>query len=395
MTYPGPIDTTGRTAKELAGGYGGPGGTSANAGRKAMETITALALGPGAAEAFTADGDMGLVPFWYDCSPYTAVRLLALIDTEATTGEIHLKFYNTTTAEWEEVGLDPDLVALDVAAAAGAVKTLPIAMRGNVVGDVQFRLDLDGLTGELLLRALLVQFVDVGARTAAATTTLPLDADATTLPADPDDTPVTFWPDISGSGRHGTGPSTQCTYQSTGLNGFPSVRSTGVNGFFGFPRPVEDDWTIYIVMATSDAGAASDAAQWYSGAALLDGDVLTVHDDWGITMKASGHVAVGVGGPDTTVTATCAPVNDGLPHVICVTRDGTTGAVEIYVDEVLVGSGTLPTGIKDASGFIYIGASYAAAQLVADYGRIRAHALVHAVGARNTEHAMLRAQFSF
>ena len=74
--------------------------------------------------------------------------------------------------------------------------------------------------------------------------------------------------------------------------------------------------------------------------------------NWG-TLNATGRIGIYVG--DTGGVYSTNPVNDGQWHSVAMTRDATTGQVQLYVDGVLNGSSTLDTGVK-AAQFYLIGA---------------------------------------
>ncbi len=74
--------------------------------------------------------------------------------------------------------------------------------------------------------------------------------------------------------------------------------------------------------------------------------------NWG-TIDASGHIGIYVG--DSGGVYSTAALNNGIWHNIAMTRDATTGQVQLYVDGVLNGSGTFDTGNK-TSQFFLIGA---------------------------------------
>jgi hypothetical protein len=74
--------------------------------------------------------------------------------------------------------------------------------------------------------------------------------------------------------------------------------------------------------------------------------------NWG-TLDATGHIGIYVG--DTGGVFSTNPVNDGQWHNIAMTRNASSGVVQLYVDGVLNGTGTFDTGNK-ASQFSVIGA---------------------------------------
>ena len=74
--------------------------------------------------------------------------------------------------------------------------------------------------------------------------------------------------------------------------------------------------------------------------------------NWG-TINAAGDIGIYVG--DSGGIYSTMPLNDGQWHNIAITRDATTGIVQLYVDGVLNGSGTFDIGNK-TSQFFLIGA---------------------------------------
>jgi autotransporter-associated beta strand protein len=74
--------------------------------------------------------------------------------------------------------------------------------------------------------------------------------------------------------------------------------------------------------------------------------------DWG-TLDATGRIGIYVG--DSGGVYSSARINDGSWHNIAMTRNASTGVVQLYVDGVLNGSGTFDTGNK-TSQFFLIGA---------------------------------------
>ena len=74
--------------------------------------------------------------------------------------------------------------------------------------------------------------------------------------------------------------------------------------------------------------------------------------NWG-TINATGHIGIYVG--DAGGVYSTSALNDGTWHNIAMTRDASTGIVQLYVDGVLNGSATFDTGNK-TSQFFLIGA---------------------------------------
>ncbi len=92
----------------------------------------------------------------------------------------------------------------------------------------------------------------------------------------------------------------------------------------------------------------------YMAPAITGVEEATASNDinWG-TINASGHIGIYVG--DAGGVYSTNALNDGTWHNIAMTRDATTGIVQLYVDGVLNGSGTFDTGNK-TSQFFLIGA---------------------------------------
>ena len=71
--------------------------------------------------------------------------------------------------------------------------------------------------------------------------------------------------------------------------------------------------------------------------------------NWG-TINAAGDIGIYVG--DSGGIYSTMPLNDGQWHNIAITRDATTGIVQLYVDGVLNGSGTFDIGNKTSQFFL-------------------------------------------
>ena len=146
--------------------------------------------------------------------------------------------------------------------------------------------------------------------------------------------------DGSGKGKHGT--ANALTYVS-GKVGAQAAQFNGTSSYVSIPRSVTDDFTVAMWVKTTDNGGWSGGA-WWGGKGLVDGEVGGGGADWG-TALVDGKFVLGVGsaGGDTTL-ASSVNINDGAWHHVAATRDNTTGAMTVYVDGVLRGSGTGPTG---------------------------------------------------
>jgi hypothetical protein len=158
--------------------------------------------------------------------------------------------------------------------------------------------------------------------------------------------------DSSGSGNHGT--ATSLTYVM-GKLGAQAAQFNGTSSNVTIPRSVTDDFTVSMWVKTTDTAGAANA-HWWAGKGLVDGEVGGGGADWG-TSIVNGKFVLGVGsaGGDTTL-ASSVNINDGAWHHVAATRDNTTGAITVYVDGVLRGSGTGPTGSRTFPPGLRIGA---------------------------------------
>ena len=157
--------------------------------------------------------------------------------------------------------------------------------------------------------------------------------------------------DSSGSGIHGT--ATALSYVA-GKVGAQAAQFNGTSSYVSIPRSVTDDFTVAMWVKTTDT-AGTAGAQWWTGKGLVDGEVGGGGADWG-TAIVNGKFVLGVGstGGDTTI-ASSVNINDGTWHHLAATRNNTSGAMEVYVDGVLRGSGTGPTGSRTLPPSLRIG----------------------------------------
>ena len=98
-------------------------------------------------------------------------------------------------------------------------------------------------------------------------------------------------------------------------------------------RPIQDDFSISLWFRTKvpGRGSATDT-RWFTGSGLVDGEVPGIVDDFGISL-VDGHVAAGVGNPETFV-ASPGGFADGAWHHVVFTRHRESGEVVLYVDGV-------------------------------------------------------------
>lgn len=157
--------------------------------------------------------------------------------------------------------------------------------------------------------------------------------------------------DTSGNGLAATATAVGYT---TGKVGSQAAQFNGTSSSVAIPSTVTDDFTVAMWVETLDT-AGSAGGQWWSGKALVAGEMPGGAADWG-TAIVNGQFVLGVGSTSGDVTlASSVNVNDGTWHHVLATRNATTGAMAVYVDGVLRGSGTGPTGTRSAPTGLRIG----------------------------------------
>ncbi len=110
----------------------------------------------------------------------------------------------------------------------------------------------------------------------------------------------------------------------------------GADDYVSVSRSIQDDFTIEFWLNTIQI-VGSDSGQWYEGRGLVDGEVQTVTNDFGVTLR-NGKVLFGVGNPDVTIRS--GSVADGNWHHVAATRLRNTGEMKLYVDGVHVALAT-------------------------------------------------------
>ncbi len=179
------------------------------------------------------------------------------------------------------------------------------------------------------------------------------------------DSPAGFWrlDDSSGPSAAAT-VGADGTYVGSVTFGIPGAAS-GDNavhlvpavGYLQVPRLVAADFSIEFWF--KDAAPVEDGhANWFDGAALVDGDVSGYgHNDFGISIDGSGHLMAGVGNPEMTIHANGANYGDGSWHYVVFTRARSSGAIGLYVDGSLKASnpGTGNTGLLNEAPVLTLG----------------------------------------
>ena len=151
--------------------------------------------------------------------------------------------------------------------------------------------------------------------------------------------------DTSGNGNNGT-PS-GITYV-TGKVGSYAANFNGTTAYVGSSLRTAGDFSVALwVKTTGSSSAGTSTSQWWAGRGLVDGDVNGNAADWG-TSITNGSFAFGIGAAtaatsDVTVKSS-ATINDNAWHHCVATWVMSTGAMAVYVDGVLSGSGTSGAG---------------------------------------------------
>jgi hypothetical protein len=71
------------------------------------------------------------------------------------------------------------------------------------------------------------------------------------------------------------------------FNGQPGIRFDGNDDQFFLNRPVQDDFTVFVVFKSTQGVGTS--VRWYEGAGLLDGEVAGFQNDFGLTLIVMGE----------------------------------------------------------------------------------------------------------
>jgi hypothetical protein len=105
----------------------------------------------------------------------------------------------------------------------------------------------------------------------------------------------------------------------------------GTNKLTATSSPITSAFTIAFWMKTTTAGTGTPGVNdWYAGSGLVDGEMLTATQDWGVTLLGN-KVALGIGGPDLTIVSTSS-VTDGSWVYVTGTWDGSGHTSTLYLD---------------------------------------------------------------
>jgi hypothetical protein len=119
-------------------------------------------------------------------------------------------------------------------------------------------------------------------------------------------------------------------------NGLPMLRF--VNDWMSLPRPIGDNFSIFVVFRTTDTRGESSAGAWWDCPAILGGERAGNYRDMGLVMN-QGKIAWGAqdAGYDAQTTESYA---DGRAHMVALTRTRAPASVALRVDGAERATGT-------------------------------------------------------
>lgn len=142
------------------------------------------------------------------------------------------------------------------------------------------------------------------------------------------------------------------TYELSSINGLPALQFDGTADYFSTSNFITQSFSLCAVIRTSSAGSTGHA---YLGNQIVTSEVGGVTDDVIALAVGGGYAKIFTGNSDSTLTGAVS-VDDDKPHVICTTRNHTSGARNIYIDGTSDGSDTSRTGTLNANANTTIGA---------------------------------------
>lgn len=138
-----------------------------------------------------------------------------------------------------------------------------------------------------------------------------------------------------------------------------SFNSNG-DGYFEIPNMTTNNFTICVWIKTSAPGAS---VNHWDDEAILHAEAPSWAMDYGLGIGGNGKLIFGTGGYDSVDESGTdfelpgnTVVNDNVWHNVCVTRNGTSGVANLFVDGRNDGTATLGRGTLNDSDFIDIGA---------------------------------------
>jgi hypothetical protein len=121
-------------------------------------------------------------------------------------------------------------------------------------------------------------------------------------------------------------------------------------------RQIADDLSIELWFKSTQG--IGTGAQWWEGAGMVDAEVATAANDFGVSLRSDGKLVGGVGSPttgDVSVVSSSGGFNDGSWHHVVFTRVRSSGAIKLYVDGALLGSATASTNSLTAQPTLSFG----------------------------------------
>ena len=152
-------------------------------------------------------------------------------------------------------------------------------------------------------------------------------------------------------------------YKTNIINGLPAIQFDGSNDYFSISNAISQDFSFFAVIKTSVAG---NTGQAYAGKAIFTSEVGGVTDDSIALAIGGGYSKTFTGNPDSTLTGTVT-ISDNYAHVICTTRNSTSGARNIYVDGTADGNDTGRTGVLTANANTTIAADLVSGNYYSGY----------------------------
>lgn len=169
-----------------------------------------------------------------------------------------------------------------------------------------------------------------------------------------DETSGTTAADASGNSNTGTYNGTYTLMQAS-LTDDGTYAVAFTDGYIRRANIVAGTMTAIAWVKTTQTGGVDSNA--YNGPGIWWADVSGgANDIIPMAIVTGGKLGffTGSGAGGTTLVSASA-INDGVRHMIAVTRDSTTGAKQIYIDGSLSASGTHETGTKNANANMDVG----------------------------------------
>jgi type II secretory pathway pseudopilin PulG len=143
-------------------------------------------------------------------------------------------------------------------------------------------------------------------------------------------------------------------YSADAMKGLPALKFDGSNDYFLTNNLTGRDFTLFIILKTSNNGAGTSSSTAFQSTGVIWSDAI------GYGVPDIIPLAIGGGKPkiaspsDDTLTGTIS-VSDGRPHIVTVSRMMYNGVRSIYVDGTSGGSNTGGTGQLLANTTMAIG----------------------------------------